>query len=145
MGSPYKDQLDRIEKALIGNGREGLIAQTARIEESQKATTELAREARNAASIAAVKASDAAEKADDAVEKAANVVTQLSYIVTTVNADLMRHVGTDHISVLIKKKGFWTLIVLGFITLHLLATYVPNLWDGLMILLGIPKLVLPLN
>src|SRR4030042_4582364 len=145
MASPYKDQVDRIEKALIGNGREGLIAQTARIEECQKATAELAKEARNAAGIAAVKASEAAEKADDAVTKAANTVNTLALTVNTISNALTAHTGTDHISVLMRKKGFWTLIVLGFITLHLLATYVPNLWDGLMVLLGIPKLILPIN
>jgi len=130
-------QLDRIEAAIIGNGQEGLLARTARIEEKLKTAADLAEGAK-------VAAEEAAEKADTAVTRAANAVNLLTQTVTKLEGMLSSHIGTDHLSVLMRKKSFWTLIIIGYVSLHLIATYVPNLWDTIVIFLGIPKLVLPI-
>jgi Cu/Ag efflux pump CusA len=131
-------QLDRIEAAIIGNGHEGLLARTARIEEALKAVNSSAVEANEAAEKAAEKAENAATRAADAVNKLALSVTELQSVTKT-------HLGTDHLSVMMKKKEFWAVIVIGYIALHVIATYVPNVWDWIAVLLGIPKLVLPIG
>jgi len=134
--TPYGKQLDRIEAAL-GNGDDSLIIRTARIEEKIIMAAAIAEDAK----VAAIKA---AEKADQASTRAADAVYQLAITVKGLEGMLGTHLGTDHLSVLMKKKSFWMLIILGFISLHLIATYVPNMWDGLMLLVGLPKLQLPI-
>ncbi|OGO12747.1 MAG: hypothetical protein A2Y53_04950 [Chloroflexi bacterium RBG_16_47_49] len=135
MVAPYKEQLNRIEAAL-GFGDDSLAIRTARIEENLKTAAGLASDAKNAADRAA-------EKADLAVTRAADTVHLLALTVTRLEGTLGSHIGTDHLSVLMKKKSFWMLIVLGFISLHLISTYVPSIWDGIVLMLGIPKLLLP--
>lgn len=131
-------QLDRIENAIVGNGQEGLLARTARIEERLNTVDELAEETKKANE-------DAVEKVEDDIKNAMHLINQLTINVTKLEGALATHVGTDHLSVLMKKKQFWALIIIGFISLHLIATYVPNVWDWIMILIGVPKLIVPLN
>ena len=131
-------QLDRIEDAILGNGREGLLDRTARIEEKVITIDESATEAKTLAT-------EYAKKSGEAVEKVANSVGELSTTVSRLTDTMVQHIGTDHSSVLIRKKAFWMLIVVGFISLHLVSTYVPNVWDALMVFLGLPKLVIPLS
>jgi hypothetical protein len=135
---PTKTQLDRIESAIIGNGHEGLLARTARIEEQQKVSAIAIEQAK-------IAADKAAEKAEETAIKALDSANTLSINVTRMNEALITHMGTDHLSVLIKKKSFWTLIIVGYIALHIVSTYVPSLWDWWMLFLGIPKLVIPLG
>lgn len=131
-------QLDRIEAAVLGNGHEGLLARTARIEEKLITSAQLAADAKEAAEIAA-------REARETVVRALDSSNALSLNVVSMNELLKAHLGTDHLSQLMKKKSFWVLIVIIFITLHLVSTYVPNLWDALMLYMGIPKLVIPIS
>lgn len=122
-------QLDRIENAILGNGKEGLLARTARIEENLDATTCLAKEVKESAE-------KSAEKTDEAIGELKMSILKLENTIRT-------HIGTDHLSELMKKKEFWSIIILGFITLHIIATYLPNLWNLIVMIVGLPKLVIP--
>jgi hypothetical protein len=130
-------KLERIEAAILGNGHEGLMVRTARIEEKVTSIADKADEASKNAILAADKAQVAGDKAEE-------LVSRLAIEVTEIGDALKSHLGTDHLSSLMRQKGFWVLIVLGFISLHLIATYVPNMWDFAMGLLGIPKLIIPI-
>ncbi len=132
-----KSQLDRIEGALIGNGREGLLARTARIEERLEATAESTNAAKDAADLAA-------RKADEASMRALNSANALAVNVEKMNDLLVKHVEMAHLASMMKKKSFWVSIFMGFVILHLVSTYMPNLWDAVMIFLGIPKLIIPI-
>lgn len=129
--SPYSDQLDRIENAIIGNGREGLLGRTARIEERLNTVDDLVEEAK--------------KTAETEISELKKLMHQLEINVIELGGALKTHIGTDHLSVLMRKKQFWAVIVVLFITLHIIATYIPNLWDAIMMLVGLPKLVIPLN
>jgi len=132
-----KSQLDRIEDAISGNGREGLLDRTARIEERIVSIACLAEDAKNSSIEAAV-------KSEAAVTKVAETVQTLAISATKLSEALATHLGTDHLSTLIRKKSFWMLIVVGYIALHLVSTEVPSLWDALMVFLNLPKLAIPL-
>jgi hypothetical protein len=127
----YKEQLDKIEKALIGNGREGLIPRMARIEEKIETSTNLSKEAKESSE-------KASEKADHAIDELKIAVIKLEGIVTS-------HIKTEHLSALMKKKEFWAFIVVGYIALHFISTYIPNLWNIIATLVGLPKLEIPLG
>lgn len=129
--SATQKQLDRIENAIIGNGTEGLLARTARIEERLVSAASEAEDAKTTALETAKTASSAIERAE----------VQIMELTSAVKS----HVGTDHLSVMMKKKEFWAIIFILYVALHLIATYVPNVWDWIMVLLGIPKLLIPLN
>ena len=131
-------QLDRIESAILGNGHEGLIARTARIEENLETVGEAAKGAKEAAERAN-------EKAEISAEDSKAVMHKLELGMTKLESTVINHIGTDHLSVLMKKKQFWAIVIFGFISLHLIATYVPNVWDWIVVLLGIPKLVIPIG
>ena len=133
-----KKQLDRIENAIIGNDHEGLLARTARIETRLDRLSQDTCEAKDAAK-------SASNKSDELCSKAIDAVHELTVNLTKLKDQLETHVGTDHLSVLMKKKEFWTLIILGFISLHLLVTYLPNVWDWVMVVVGLPRLIIPLN
>lgn len=137
-------QLDRIESAILGNGHEGLIARTARIEEQTKSIDEKVDAAAQAAKEAKLAASDAAVAANEAVTKAAESITDLASVVKQLDFSVQAHHNTDHLSTLIRKKEFWAALVVIYIILHVVATYVPNVWDGIMTLVGLPKLILPI-
>jgi hypothetical protein len=129
-------QLDRIEKALIGNGQRGLLDRVARNEEN---ISEIKQD------VGGVKTDALQEKlrSDSAIAKLADSVNLLTINIDRLGTTVTSHLGTDHLSVLMKKKSFWVLIAVGMIALHMIATYVPNVWDGAMLLLGLPKLQLP--
>jgi len=140
----HKEQLDRIEdtvdkagKAIFGNGSEGLIARTARIEERLISAAENSVEAKEISK-------DLSEKTDKNLSKLTDNLTSLTQNVIRLTDSVNIHHGTEHLSELMKKKSFWLLIFIGLIAMHMIATYVPNVWDGAMMLLGLPKLVLPL-
>jgi len=133
--STTNQQLERIENAIIGNGREGLLDRTARIEENLKTTQEQVEDAK----LAAIRAE---EKTDTAIAKVLENVSTLAVNMVTMTNTLTTHLGTDHLSVLMKKKHFWVLLVSGFILLHIISEYVPGLWDAGMMFLGLPKLII---
>jgi hypothetical protein len=150
---PQKTQLDKIESALFGNGREGLIAVTARIEEKLEDARGLADSANNAAER--VGAEQAA-----GFYKTYQAISDLAKTVDTLALSVEAHHKTEHLSDITKAnpsvsvfiewvknpKFFRDLIIVGtlsFVVLHLISTYVPNLWDWVMILLGLPKLIIP--
>lgn len=137
-------QLDRIESAILGNGHEGLLARTARIEEQTKAIDEKVDLAADAAREAKIAANDAAVSANEAVIKAAKSISDLAVVVGKLDVSVQAHHNTDHLSTLIRKKEFWAALVVIYIILHVVATYVPNVWDGIMTLVGLPKLILPI-
>jgi hypothetical protein len=131
------EQLDRIEKAILGNGREGLIARTARIEEK----LEVAREAREEI----IKTTETTTSANrKAIKDVSDKVTEVSINVIKLEEAVKAHINTDHLSVMMKKKSFWMALFLMLIAVNLMALYVPNLWDFIMRILGIPKLIVPM-
>ena len=137
MTNAEKTQLGRIEDALYGNGKEGLLVRVARIETAQ-----------TDAKDAAMKAQISAERSVDSVEllssKALQAVNNLVVKQTEMNALVKMHIETEHLSGLIKKKEFWVLIVIGFVVLHTIVTYLPGGWDWLIALLGLPQLHIPI-
>ena len=133
-----KTQLDRIEGAILGNGREGLLTRTARIEEQLKTVVDVAKE-NNAAAL------EADTRAMEHIERISTEISSLVVTVATLSVSVTAHHKTEHLSDLMKKKSFWAGIIGAFVVLHLLSTYVPNAWDWAMIMLGIPKLVIPIG
>ena len=121
-----KTQLDRIENAILGNGREGLLAQAARMEEAIKTTAERQEEAAASFLIAC-----------EGINKLTRTVDSLADTVKS-------HHASMHFSDLLKKKAFWMILVGGYIGLHLIATYVPSLWDGIVLGVGLPALRIPI-
>ena len=138
MAAKDNPQLDRIEAAILGNGHEGLIARTARIEEKLETTAEDVIEAKDAAA-------NAANKAKEAFEKTTEITTKLMTSIIQLEESVKTHHASEHLSTLVKKKQFWTVIIVGYIVLHILATYVPNVWDWLVVLVGVPRLSLPIK
>jgi len=126
-------QLDRIEGALIGNGREGLLARTARIEEQIKAARELAGDAKTAAVEAAEEARTTSKEAIDAIHKVAIDVTAIGVAVTA-------HHKQKHLADLLKEPKFYAILIVAYITLHSISTYAPSAWAWLMKLVGLPTL-----
>jgi hypothetical protein len=55
-----------------------------------------------------------------------------------------KHHAEPHLWGWMRSGKFWATIVGGYVALHLLATYVPNIWNGIVIALGWPQLVVPL-
>jgi hypothetical protein len=142
--SAMSKQLDRIESAIIGNGHEGLLARTARIEERTTSIDEKVDSVELLAKEAKIAAETTAKEANEAVSKAAKSVSDLATVVAQLDNAVVQHHNTEHLSKLVKKKEFWAILFVAYIGLHVLATYVPNIWDWLAVLLGVPKLVLPL-
>ena len=138
MAASTNKQLDRIEAAILGNGHEGLIARTARIEENLETVAAAANGAKEAAERAN-------EKAEISAEDSKAVMRKVELSITKLEATVASHISTDHLSVLMKKKEFWAAIIIGFIALHIVSTYIPNLWDWIAVLLGLPKLIVPLG
>ena len=138
MAASTNKQLDRIEAAILGNGHEGLIARTARIEENLETVAAAANGAKDAAERAN-------EKAEISAEDSKVVLHKVELSVARLEATVVNHISTDHLSTLMKKKEFWAAIIIGFIALHIISTYIPNLWDWIAVLLGLPKLIVPLG
>jgi hypothetical protein len=131
-------QLDRIERAIIGDGREGLLAQTARIEERVKAVASTAENAK----LEAEKATEAAQKGFLRTYEAINALTlNVNKLTTSVDT----HHKSVHFYDLLKRPKFWTFLIVGFIILHFVSTYVPVVWDGVMIMVGLPHLAIPVK
>ena len=131
-------QLDRIENAIIGNGHEGLLARTARIEEKLVAAAEDRQEIKE-------KTNEALDRTSETLSETTKTLNEITNNFVKLEAIVKTHIGTDHLSVLMRKKQFWALIIFGFVVLHLLSTYVPNIWDWLVVIVGLPHLVIPLN
>lgn len=112
------DKLKHIEDAIYGNGHEGINVRLARIEENVEASTVLVRD--NASQV--TKLIEAAAKLDASVEA---------------------HHAKDHLSDLSRKKSFWALIIMGFIALHFVSTYIPDMLNFLLTLVGLPHLPAP--
>lgn len=112
------EKLRHIEDAIYGNGHEGINVRLARIEENVEASTVLVRD--NAAQV--TRLIEAAAKLDASVET---------------------HHAKDHLSDLMKKKGFWAIVVIAFIVLHFVSTYFPDMLNFLLTLVGLPHLPAP--
>lgn len=130
-------QLDRIEAAIIGNGREGLLGRTARIEEKLVVQTSIATEAKITAELACASADRAARDAEKNISVLAISINKLTEVVDA-------HHKKEHFSELIKKKSFLVSVALVVIVLQLITMYLPNLWDAIVITLGAPHLTIPL-
>jgi hypothetical protein len=97
-------QLERIEKAIIGNGHEGLIARTARIEENVDSVM---------------------ESNDEAIKKlniAASALSSLTTDLRLLTQSVFEHHKAEHFSDLIKKKSFWFIVASAFIVMHSIST-----------------------
>ena len=136
--SENQKQLDRIENAIIGNGHEGLLARTARIEENIESISKDVGEAKEIARNSSKKSEEMCAKTMDAVDSLALNLTELK-------KDVGYHHATEHLATLVKKKEFWMIVIATFVTLHLISTYVPNAWDWVVRLVGLPSLLIPLN
>jgi seryl-tRNA synthetase len=158
--SSISKQLDRIEDAIIGNGHEGLLARTARIEEKLtsivKAQDDAAEEreeikitALATASAVAVKAEETAEalskKVEEEIKNSSNLINDLTMSLMKLGNLLEAHLKTDHLSEMIKKKSFWIVVIVILMAMNVIALYVPNIWDFIVKMLGIPKLTIPLQ
>jgi hypothetical protein len=132
-----KTQLDRLESAIIGNGREGLIAQVARIDERSENIEKMSNRAIGAAE-------DVAKASEEGFIKTYQVINELTINVNKIASSVEAHHKTEHFSELLKKRSFYIIVVVGFVVLHLVATYTPNVWDFLMALLGLPHLIIPI-
>ena len=113
-------QLDRIERAIYGNGREGLQGRAARIEEHIEFITENSK--RNSEGISQLLQATAA----------------LKFSVDT-------HHAAFHLNAMLPKPKFWMAICGAFVVMHLISTYVPNVFNFVMALRGAPTIKLPLS
>ncbi len=123
-----QEQLDRIENAILGNGREGLLARTARIEEKLEATIKLAEETKDESGATII-------RIEESIEKVTGLVNELT-------SSVKSHHETIHLSNLLKKKEFWVIVFVGYIALHMISTYVPSLWNLIAASLGLTKLTI---
>ena len=177
-----KTQLDRIEGAIFGNGREGLIAVTARIEENIAEAKSLAEVATETNRLTAAALAETTEKTAQALsvtaKETADALAKLhahynerfdrldecndtfKAVLAELSTSITAHEKTEHLADIIKvnpglvvvtdamkKPRFFlnvaTFGALLFIFLHLVSTYIPNVWDWAMLLLGLPKFVIP--
>jgi chromosome segregation ATPase len=138
-----KEQLDRIEKAIIGNGNEGLLARTARIEErlenAAKSRTEIKEEQKKLVT----NNQEAIENTNSAIRKIETSVNEICMNYNNLQTTLEMHLATEHIAKLIKRKSFWIGIVATLIVVNLIALYLPNIWDIIIRMLGLPGLIIP--
>lgn len=144
---PPKSQLSRIEDGLFGNGHEGLLARTARMEENLK---HIGDDVIDNAKISKENSNNAIQVAQKALEKLdehAVLLSSLDRHITAVKTSVDIHHKTMHLADILKKPKFYITVVsvyfVSFIILHLIATYVPNVWDWLMKLIGLPNLLIP--
>jgi hypothetical protein len=155
LAMPPRTQLDKIEGALYGNGREGIIAVVARIEEKLEDTRGLAESAIQAAEKVGTEQADGFLKTYKAINELTKTVEHLAVSVEA-------HHKTEHLSDIVKAnptvsvfvdwlkspKFFRNFIIAGtlsFIALHIIATYFPIIWDWVFIFIGLPKLAIPLG
>lgn len=146
-----KGQLDRVEAAILGNGHEGLLVRQARMEETITAIKDDIKDV-------AAKAVDANEAALSAGQEAIKKFQEASVALNDLGKDVKgfgtkvddlakevkAHTDSIHLAKLLKDRKFWAAIVGGYIVLHLIATYIPNFWDWIMLLVGLPKWMVPL-
>ncbi len=147
-------QLDRIENAILGNGHEGLLTRTARIEENLETASKTALEAQESAKLMA-------QASEQGFSRVYETIDRLTTNVDSLSKSVEAHHKSEHLTDIIKANPTLTVITeamkkpnfirnvlivifISFITLHLIATYVPNVWDWIMAWLGLPKLVIPL-
>jgi NAD/NADP transhydrogenase alpha subunit len=150
-----KTQLDRIEGAIFGNGREGLIAVTARIEENIE-------EARGMAEASKTEAQGVRAEQAAGFQNVYLSIGALTRTVETLGLSVDAHHKTEHLSDVMKSTPALVVIldwmknpkfirdliiggVTSFIVLHVVSTYLPNVWDWAMLLLGLPKFVIPIG
>ena len=75
----------------------------------------------------------------DVVVEAVRVIPELKLAVD-------KHHATPHMWDYMKNPTkVIAVLVGGFVVLHTLATYLPNFWNGVMVALGLPHLVVPLQ
>ena len=114
-------KMDKLVGAIYeGNGQRSLMERTARVEENIEVL--VARGQVNA----------------DHIGKIADAIEGL-----TISVKL--HHAETHLSQLIKSPKFWTVFIGGFVVIHELATYAPNLWNTLAIVTGHPELQIQLQ
>jgi hypothetical protein len=113
-------QLDRIEPAINGNGREGLLSRAARLETLMLSSTE--NSLRNSTAIAAL--GDKMHETNDS---------------------LGAHCKTTHLDGLIRKTKFWVAIFAALVGFNLISRYIPGAITLLFQLLGVPGVHVPLE
>jgi hypothetical protein len=145
---PAKTQLSRIEDGLFGNGHEGLLSRTARMEENIKHIGDDVIVNSALADAANKKAIATAEAALQKFDEHAILLSKMDGHITNLTTSVDTHHKSLHLlDVLKKPKFYWsvvTIYLVSFIILHLIATYVPDVWDWLMKLFGLPGLIIPL-
>jgi restriction endonuclease Mrr len=110
-----QSQIDRIEKHLVGNGREGLLAQTARIEQKVISVEASALDAK----IVALETKEMAEaRLDELLTKLTILVNDT--VVLTKSVD--EHHKSEHFADMIKKPKFLLGFLAFFIVAHEVAT-----------------------
>ena len=113
-------QMTHVENALYGNGREGLISRTARIETSLEAAA--ANTARNSEGI-----------------------TKLLTATEELKASIEVHHKSPHLSILMTKAKFWVAVFGSLLGFNLLSRYIPGAITLLFAWLGLPGVHIPLE
>ena len=118
--SKYSESISRIEKGLFGNGREGLLDRTTRLEEATKNISE------NVSTLSL------------SVQKTSESILLLSKGIEDLKDILDKHCQTPHLYVLMQKKVFWGGMLLAIILINTLTSYAPMAINALLTGLGIP-------
>ena len=138
-------QLDRLEQAILGNGHEGLLVRTARIEESLIALRDDVKVLNDSAVINMEEAEASRKESMERFEQSASSLRELVGTVKTLAVKVDIHHSTQHLAELLKKPKFYAFIFFGFIVLHIVSTYVPGVLDFGLALVGLPKLPVPVQ
>jgi hypothetical protein len=107
------------KELFLGNGHESVLARVTRSEEQYKNVLDLS------------------ENSEKKLDKLINAVTDL-------NTSVQIHHKSTHLSQLLTSFKFWTALLLSFIILHTISTYVPNVLNIVLTLFGSP-LKIPLQ
>lgn len=155
MAGENKSQLTRIEDGLFGNGHEGLLSRTARIEENLEAVSEAIAETEKSAQ-------ETSQVSEASFKNLYDLMTGISAIVDRLATSVEEHHKTEHLSDIVKANPVLKVItesmkdphfarnvvifgVVSFVVLHLVSTYIPNVWDWIMTILGLPHFIVPLG
>jgi hypothetical protein len=107
------DMAEVKKELFIGNGHESVLTRITRAEERYEKVMNLS----EGSGVKLDKLIDAVAKLDTSVQI---------------------HHQTMHINQWFKSFRFWAALLMGFIILHSIATYVPNLLNGIFAVLGVP-------
>jgi hypothetical protein len=118
--TPLASQLDRIEHAINGNGREGLLDRAMRLETLMAEST--ANSLRNSSSID--KLMTATHELKDSVDA---------------------HHRSVHLNSLITKARFWVVMFATLVGFNLISRYIPGAVTLLFAWLGLPNVHIPLE